>query len=111
MITFPPQASLAELQKYMASVCRERGWDQTSELESFLLLMEEVGELAKAMRAARALLIEEGKPSGKDPKAELESEFADVLSYLLELANKFDIDLEEAFRKKERRNAQRNWKK
>jgi len=41
---------------------------------------------------------------------ELESEFADVLNYLLDLANVFKIDLETAFRKKDAENSLRVWK-
>ena len=36
-------------------------------------------------------------------------EFADVLSYLLDLANYFQIDLEKAFREKEQINQNRTW--
>ena len=39
----------------------------------------------------------------------LEEEFADVLSYLLDLANCFQVDLEQAFRAKEQLNQSRTW--
>ncbi len=39
----------------------------------------------------------------------LEEEFADVLSYLLDLANTYHIDLEKAFREKEEINKSRKW--
>ena len=73
--------------------------------EKFLLFSEEVGELAKAMRKTAGLYKEEAKPKN----FELEEEFADVLSYLLDLANYFQIDLEKAFREKERINEGRSW--
>ncbi len=98
--------SLSELQTYVESLCKERSWDQTPVLETFLLFTEEVGELAKAIRNKRKLHTEKGKVSNS---FELADELADVLSYLLELANKFDIDLEQAFRKKEEINAGRSW--
>ncbi|MDX2304336.1 MAG: MazG nucleotide pyrophosphohydrolase domain-containing protein [Microscillaceae bacterium] len=98
--------TLADLQEYMQKVCEERGWDNSNPLELFLLFGEEVGELAKAIRNMRGLYQEEAK---KDRKFELEEEFADVLGYLLDLANHFQIDLEAAFRKKEAINAQREW--
>ncbi len=40
---------------------------------------------------------------------ELEEEFADVLSYLLDLANYFQVDLEKAFREKEQVNESSTW--
>ena len=45
----------------------------------------------------------------KQNKVALEEEFADVLSYLLDLANCFQVDLETAFREKEQVNQARTW--
>lgn len=104
--TIPESATLSELQQYQADICKARGWDQTSDLESFLLFSEEVGELAKAIRNRRKLYQE----ANKAPKSEeLSEEFADVLSYLMELANRFGVNLEAAYSAKERKNANRNW--
>ncbi len=55
----------------------ERGVERT-----FLWFMEEVGELARAIRA--------------DDRKELEEEFADVFAWLISLASLCDIDLQEA---------------
>lgn len=106
MASFPDYPTLPHLQLYQKQVCEERGWDKTSDLETFLLFTEEVGELAKGIRNRMALYIEKGKSLNPD---ELEGEFADVLSYLMELANRFDVDIETAYRKKEAKNAQREW--
>ena len=59
----------------------ERGIDGT-----FMWLMEEVGELASALRSGT--------------KEELSLEFADVLAWLTTIANVADIDLTEALVKK-----------
>jgi NTP pyrophosphatase (non-canonical NTP hydrolase) len=98
--------TLSDFQEYLKILCSERGWDKNNPLEIFLLFSEEVGELAKAMRNRMKLYHEHGKVYKEN---ELENEFADVLSYLLDLANQFDIDLEQAFRKKEEKNALRIW--
>jgi NTP pyrophosphatase (non-canonical NTP hydrolase) len=98
--------TLHELQHYQHELCKERGWDKSTDLETFLLFTEEVGELAKAIRNRRKLYVEEGK---KAKHNELEYEMADVLGYLLELANQMGVDLNEAFRQKEEANAKRNW--
>ncbi|MFN8254090.1 MAG: MazG nucleotide pyrophosphohydrolase domain-containing protein [Bacteroidales bacterium] len=99
--------TLTDIQEYLKVICAERGWDKNNPLEIFLLLSEEVGELAKAIRNKLKLYHEEEK---KMKENELEHEFADVLSYLLDLANQFNINLENAFREKEEVNAKRTWK-
>jgi len=99
--------TLKDLQIYMQKMCDERGWNDITYSERFLLFTEEVGELAKSMRKAKGLF---GEPA-KQKRFELEEEFADVLSYLLDLANRFDVDLETAFRQKEKVNEERLWNK
>lgn len=97
--------TLKDLQDYLAQICQERGWTKDSPTEKFVLFIEEVGELAKAMRKAAGLYEEHAKPR----ELSLEEEFADVLSYLLDLANCFQVDLEQAFRAKEHINQSRTW--
>ncbi len=79
------QFSLSDLQKLIremySSKDEARGVDGT-----FMWLMEEVGELAAALR--------EGS------KEELELEFADVLAWLATIANIADVDLTAAVQKK-----------
>jgi NTP pyrophosphatase (non-canonical NTP hydrolase) len=101
----PENPTLKDLQEYVKKVVTERGWDKNNDLELFLLFSEEVGELAKAIRNYRGLYPEQGKEN----RVNLEEEFADVLSYLVDLANYFGIDLAIAFRKKEEKNAKRTW--
>ncbi|MFO0919215.1 MAG: MazG nucleotide pyrophosphohydrolase domain-containing protein [Planctomycetaceae bacterium] len=59
-----------------------RGVDGT-----FMWLMEEVGELAAALR-------------DHSPKDEVAAEFADVIAWLTTIANVAGIDLDQALRKK-----------
>lgn len=106
MAQIPPRPTLSDLQKYLALVCQERGWTKDTWSEKFVLFSEEVGELAKAMRKKAGLYDEQAKKSTLN----LEEEFADVLSYLLDLANHFEVDLEKAFRAKEKVNESRVWK-
>src|SRR5579885_3395404 len=97
MATLPENPTLPDLQRYLAEVCEERGWTKDSPSEKFVLFIEEVGELAKAMRKASGLYEE----SAKQRDMPLEEEFADVLSYLLDLA--------QALRAKEQVNQSRTW--
>lgn len=69
------------IQKMFGAKDVNRGTDGT-----FMWFMEEVGELAGALR--------------KGPKGDLALEFADVLAWLVTLANIAEIDLEEAVRRK-----------
>lgn len=105
MAYLPEHPTLQDFQKYMAEVCKERGWVNDTYAEKFLLFIEEIGELAKAMRKTAGLYKEKANPNN----FELEEEFADVFSYLLDLANYFQIDLETAFRDKEQVNQHRIW--
>lgn len=93
--------SVAELQKHLAKTCRDRGWDKKTTEMVFVMFVEEVGELAKEIR------------NQNDPtKANIENfelELADVFNYLLELANRFDIDLATAYHKKSALNETRVW--
>lgn len=68
----------------------------------FLKLMEEVGELAEAIRkgARRA-------PESAEIKGTIDEELFDILYYVLALANVYEIDLEEAVELKEAINVQR----
>jgi len=99
--------TLPDYQDYIRQICKERGWDKNNPLEIFLLFSEEVGELAKAIRNRLNLYHEEGKIKAND---ELDHELADAFSYLIDLSNIFNVDLEKAFREKEKLNAGRNWK-
>ncbi|BCL82535.1 nucleotide pyrophosphohydrolase [Ktedonobacteria bacterium brp13] len=105
MVALPEHPTLPELQHYMDEICKERGWTKDSYAEKFLLFTEEVGELAKAIRNTQGLYHEQASQK----TLELEEEFSDVLSYLLDLANCFHVDLEKAFREKEQINATRTW--
>ena len=106
MAQLPERPTLNDLQAYVAAVCEERGWTKDTPAEKFVLFVEEVGELAKAMRKAAGLYDE----PAKQRTMPLEEEFADVLSYLLDLANCFEVDLEQVFRAKEQVNQSRTWK-
>ena len=106
MTVLPDKPTLKDLQDHIKKIGEDRGWDKNNYLEIFLLLSEEIGELAKAVRNYAGLYTEKNSMKSK---FELEEEFADVLNYLFDLANCFDIDLEKAFRKKDDINAERVW--
>lgn len=101
----PEGASLADLQRYIASLESRRGWDSADAERCCFLLGEEVGELFGAVRrhpsAART-----------DPEGATRAvahELVDVLNYLLAIANRYDVDLHAAFAEKNAINEQRVW--
>lgn len=114
----PETATLSEWQNYMKDLVRARGWNRASDLEIFLLFSEEVGEFAKAFRRFRRLFAErvsEDRAACSESvdiasaREEMAEELADVLSYLLDLAARLEIDLEKAFVAKEKTNRGREW--
>jgi NTP pyrophosphatase (non-canonical NTP hydrolase) len=98
---------MEDFQKYIKDMMAERGFDKNNIFQQMLLLSEEIGELAKAVRKAENLDVESAKEAGY---GSVQDELADVLMYILSVANNYDIDLEQAFRKKEEQNKTRNWK-
>lgn len=105
MTDLKAQPILADYQKFISDVCAERGWDKRTTLEKMLFLTEEVGELAKAVRKEAGSYGYQ-KPDNTDHLAE---ELVDVFNYLLDIANVYDIDMEQAFRAKWKTNASRTW--
>ncbi len=108
MPNLPKTNDLNEFQSYIKELCSERGWDKNSPSQLFLLLTEEIGEVAKAIRNHTNLHTQKTHNSEKT-KAELASELADVLNYLLDISNYFEIDLAQSFRDKNTENENREW--
>jgi NTP pyrophosphatase (non-canonical NTP hydrolase) len=80
-----PPLSLSDLQSLIRTMYMSK--DEARGVEgTFMWLMEEIGELATALR--------EGTPE------ELALEFADVLAWLATIANVAGVDLDAAVRKK-----------
>ncbi len=97
-----PSRSLASLQHYYRRASTARGWDTEGPQDCLLLLTEEVGELARAMRKARR----RGAGLGEHGHGTAE-ELADVQLYVVHLANILGVDLSAAVVAKEQVNAQR----
>ena len=100
--------TLSEFQKYMRKKVIERGFEEETERDTLLLMLEEMGELSRIIRMYSGLKVKKEKLV-KENILKIKDEFADVFIYLLILANKFEIDLESAFKSKEIKNEQRAW--
>lgn len=97
--------NLRDFQNYVGEMIKERGFDKETLPEVFMLFLEECGEMAKAARKTQNI-----KCCDDSEKYKLEYEVADVFMYLLDICNYLKIDLEKAFREKEKINKKRIWK-
>ena len=96
--------SLRKLQEYVKRTGEERGFSDETIQDSFMLLVEEIGEVAKALRP-----LHDVKTASDSAQTELSHELADVQLLLLSLCNKLDIDLTDAIIDKENKNRKRVW--
>jgi NTP pyrophosphatase (non-canonical NTP hydrolase) len=103
-LTLKEHPTLQDLQRYVADMIRERGFEKERVPEIFMLLMEECGEMAKAARKSQKIHTDKNSED-----FHLGHEAADVLIYLLDICNHFGIDLEKEFREKEEINKKRAW--
>jgi len=102
----PKRADLATLQSYIRRMVHLRGFGKETLRDVALLLVEEVGELAKAVRKRTGLKVDATDPEAHKSVA---LELADCLIYLLDIANLADVDLDSAFRAKELINSRKVW--
>lgn len=101
--------TLKEVQEYIKQVIEIRGFSNQNIENTMLLLLEEVGELAKAIRKdATNMSVDKNKLGHYDT---IESEIADVFIVLTSICNKLDIDLFKAIKDKEQENIKRIWEK
>lgn len=97
--------TLAQYQERIAQLVAERGYDKETIPEVFTLLVEELGELAKAIRKAN------GQKIGTHSKEhEVAEELADVFWLTIDLANRLGVDLAAAFEHKEAINQTRTYR-
>jgi NTP pyrophosphatase (non-canonical NTP hydrolase) len=95
----PDKPTLAYYQALVKRLVVERGFDKETVPEVFTVLVEEVGELAKAIRKANGQKVDQSSR-----QHDLEEEAADVFCLLIDLCNRLDMDLERAFHAKETKN-------
>jgi NTP pyrophosphatase (non-canonical NTP hydrolase) len=85
--------NISDYQRWLQEYDETRGWDRVAPAQTFVHLVEEIGEVA------RLVLYKEGyrDPHERaDLQAELAGELADAATFLFKLAYQFDIDLEAA---------------
>lgn len=106
---------LGDFQRFHRLLDAEKGFVNDLYL-NYLLLNEEVGELGREL--ARLWKAQYQQRAGQQPdmdalnaaRANLRGELADVLAYVLKLANDAGVDMEDAYVEKMGENWQRSWK-
>lgn len=106
-LKLPRNPTLADFQQYEKDMEEARGFTEQGVLQKCLMLGEEVGELFKAIRKAEGVKVDNQNSKFGD----IPEELADIFIFILSIANKYDIDLEKAFRDKEEINKKRIWEK
>jgi NTP pyrophosphatase (non-canonical NTP hydrolase) len=92
----PPAPALKAFQQYYRRAAIQRGYTKEGPKECLLLMVEEVGELARALRK-REKLVRHGTYEHSNEAQEL----ADVFLYVVHMANVLGLDLASAVQKKE----------
>jgi NTP pyrophosphatase (non-canonical NTP hydrolase) len=101
----PEHISLEKLQQHIWQMNHDRGFNTTDPANKLVMLMEEVGELAKAIRKRAGM-----KFTDTTQRKDIEEELADVQIVLLGLASLLDVDMRAAVASKEAKNRGRTWK-
>ena len=97
--------TLKDVQEYVYEMEIKRNFSDQSVLQKCLMLGEEVGELFKAIRKEENIKVDDKSNIGT-----IDEELADIIIFVCAIANRYDIDLEQAFRDKEDINKKRTWK-
>ncbi len=100
----PTSPTIPQMQKYIQTVVEYRGFDKNTVQDNFIMLCEEVGELAKALR-----IFSDVKLATDSNIVDLQHEVADVFWMLACVCNQLDVDIESAVRIKDERNKHRVW--
>ena len=100
--------TLNEIQNYIKEVIKIRGFSEQKVQDKMLLLLEETGELAKAIRKT----IPEASVDYEriENYTDIVEEVADVYIVLVSICNRLNINLYDAIIKKEEKNIKRQWK-
>ncbi len=97
--------NINEYQEYIKKALTKRGFINQGVEVRLNLLIEEIGELSKAIRKKTNQKVDE-----KSTIMNLEEELADVFFVLLSIANIYNIDISSSFKMKENINNKRIWK-
>ena len=90
------------------ALCIQKGWDRVPVNTVWLLLTEEIGELASAIRQQTRTYKKTGLK--KDRGVDVQMEMGDVFSYLFQLAGMLNVDLDDMMKKQRVKASQKTYK-
>ena len=98
---------IQDIKDRIKKYCEDRDWDQFHNPKE--LAIGVITEASEVLEHFRFKSEEEMEQFFKDPKKreDIEDEMADVLYFLFRLAQKYDVDLSEAFKRKMNKNERR----
>ena len=96
--------TIGELQDYVGEYSKARGFTKDPTVK-FLKLVEEMGELSKALGSTVGMKSDATRDVGN-----VEEELADVLLVLFGVAYTLDVDIAHDIQKKDTKNRKRKWK-
>lgn len=94
--------TIIDLQQWVADDWRQRSKHQPTVELQLLYIMEELGEVAEAIRK------QDGKKDRKQLEVDLGSEMADLVISIMTLANHFEVNLEQEVQKFQERITKRH---
>ena len=101
------EKKIHEIKEFVKKYCEDRDWDQFHNAKELAIALSiEASELLEHFRFKSWEEVEELFKNPKK-KEEIGDEMADILYFLTRLAQKYDIDLSEAFERKMEKSAKK----
>jgi len=111
--------TISEVQNWVERFEQGRGWADRPPEEKLICLLEEIGELATALKnvwTKTSKLIKKGvsaedsrRMALSESSSEVAGEIVDCIIYLLSIANKFNLNMDIHLRNKMKINEKRKW--
>jgi NTP pyrophosphatase (non-canonical NTP hydrolase) len=99
------KTNVKQLKEMVKAFCEERDWDQYHNAKDLAIgIITESSELLEHFRFKSEKEVEEVI---KQKKGEISEELADILFFILRLAQRYDIDISSEFQKKMEKNTKK----
>ena len=103
MTTTRPNSDIKQLQQTLTEFAQQRDWEQFHTPKNLAMALS--GEVGELLEIFQWLTPEQSQQLSPEKKQHASEEIADVMMYLLRLADKCDIDVVQACQEKIQQNA------
>ena len=103
MTTTRPHSDIKQLQQTLTEFAQQRNWEQFHTPKNLAMALS--GEVGELLEIFQWLTPEQSQQLSPEKKQHASEEIADVMMYLLRLADKCDIDVMQACQEKIQQNA------